>query len=256
MIWLILLLLSLSESKHIHPYNVDRIIVLANVKNYSSSVPTIYDFDHTSFRALGLYDNSYIDNWDVLTKNHMLAQFGLNFNAGVPGILPGTIELKNSSTGVTYATMIPYKYIVNNTYRIQLDTENVERGESGDWFNNAFGNLVLMAGSGTYPGGLAQGTIYYDGDILSYVFYQFMKEGSDISKEKNREQIKLRSEYAARQVPNSFGILQPFINDKAYDKYGNPGGATVGTHSNLNYLTRAGKSTTLSIISFPEWNFT
>ena len=253
-----LLLLSIVLGKHIHPYNVDRIIIIANVKNFSSTTDTILDVNHTAFRALGLYDDAYIENWDVKTFNHFNDQFGLDFSQAVPGVTPGTLELKNSTTGLTLATLYPYKYIVNNTYRVQLDTMNVERGEGeGLWYNNAFGNLALMSGSGTYPGGVAVGTKYYPGDILSYVFYQLMKEGEDISNPKYREQIQLSSEYAARQVPDAFGIFSPYIRERAYNEDGEPGMATISTYPNRNYANPLlGKTITLSILSFPEWKYT
>lgn len=233
-----------------------RRIIVENVKNYSSAGDPVVDGNGAFWKSLGLGDsNDYIDNWWHGTSNFVNTWYGFNLNNSVQ-VAPGIRRLDNFIPGVN-ATLIQYKLDSNKTYQIKLDNYNPAR-QFTNWFQYGLGNIVAMSVAPNvtaYYGGLSPTTLIETGHILSYGFWQQLKDGSDWSNPVNRERIFWESRYPAFQKLTSQGLVNPVTGAPINDQYiflhltfedGSNGEAITVARNTLDKLTgeRLTKTTT------------
>jgi hypothetical protein len=179
----------------------------------------VLDPAHVRWSALD--SSSTISNVLAAGYAHIKNQFGIDFTAPpafpIPS-LPGAIFHP-------LATLYPYGQDSTSVrpYQIAADSRNKKRGDQDLWMITEYGFLILMSGTGTFPGGNQSGTSYNSGSILSCGKYIWLRVGGDWNSTKNREDLAFFSEQPSSQFINSQGQFEERTKVTVVDAAGRVG---------------------------------
>lgn len=208
-------------------------------------VNTLIDPHNLRMLSLGngaIYDQAKVDAMRSEAFTYFKDTYGLDFLSGAHDPISDVYALPN-------ALLIQVTRAGTADTPIQLDTANKKR--SGKWYGVEAGVLVLMVGNGQYTGGLRNGLIYFNNDLLSKYTYSFCKPDSDLSNPNNREDVKGFPDWPSRQTANSFGAADTFGQVRVVDDQGNTG-YLVSVVDRVRLLNNNWATHSRVIISWPS----
>ena len=195
----------------------DRLIVQTTDKSDVTNNPeNIIDPNHAKMLDSGLYDAAEILQMQADSLAYFITHFGFDFSTGTLQ-LDGTTQLVIPG-GI--AVLIPYATGLDKVHKLAFDSKHPKRGQSGKWYFEAYGNLVLILATGTFASGTATGQTYSPNNILFYFDQNALKKH-------HREIFQIRSFAPSQTMTNSFGKSEQHTKFHVIDKCENVGYGTL-----------------------------
>ncbi len=153
-----------------------------------------------------VYTRADADNLTLRAKDWAISQYGLNYYGAAPGPYNGSFFLPQG-------IMVPFANGDDYLYRLTFDTDELAVGILDNTYILDVGYLFFMTTSGTFTGGVMNGTTFKAGDILCYTQYNYLKEwgrGRNYPG-KGEEIITIQCNQPTVQILNSQGFTEQFI---------------------------------------------
>jgi hypothetical protein len=214
------------------------VVMTRNGGDITNQATDVLDVNHTRMLAVG-YTQVEIDDIENKARAFFLSQFGLNFTGAPPTGPPLPLPAGGFYLPVapgTVAAMFPYanRPDAGLKYFVAFDSDHEDRTKNFDWNVRDFGMIVLYfgPGSGTFNGGVMNGTTWNNGSVLFYGDYNYLKVGGNYSDPtcNCKEKLRVYSYVPSTQIVNSQGYNDNTIKFTVFDEQGNEGLALVFIH--------------------------
>lgn len=210
--------------REVRSYYYDRIMLQV----VDSAVPqNSLDANHTKMLAINAPRNLYTQaDANKLTRDGiawMKDRFGLDFSTAVHDpvtdfrVIPGV------------ASMFPV-FIggCDRPYKLAYDSENPERGSdrNNEWCVINLSMIVMFTGSGTTTAGSAVRQNYAPGNMASYGYTAYFKQGTDWRRRENRETMEVKTMDIGASFANGEGKTHYLLRLQYTDERGRVGRGT------------------------------
>jgi hypothetical protein len=214
-------------------------VVLARNNGTISNRPQdVLDIGHAKMMALGgPYDQTYVNKLEADAKAYFISQYGLDFTNASGNVVNSSGLLPPGGLVILPGIAVMYPYSNSPTagplYRVAFDSAHNDRTLGGDWFVRDVGMIVFMLTTGTFTGGVMNGTGYSNSSVLFWGDYNWLKVGGNWSNYPAcncREILHIDSYVPSTQTLNGQGYFDNAIRFRITDAAGNVGLALITIH--------------------------